>query len=307
MSPIQALRQSLGALVGAPELRAKEIQDRVRGRYPEASPLPDRPGLDRLLEEAGAPLTWDITAADGRGAYRLATLGRGQTAGTTTQFSRLATVQASDVMGEGDAAQAAMVEERLVRSLDQGGLLVLTVHPRIARHAEAELLHRFGGSAAPSSSAVKRINVDALLLAALREQAQAMKVDWNVVLQADAADRGSRHWVNLQRLVQRTLPSVRAALLDSRSPLLLVCVGLLARYELMSLVAELEEHAGRPGHTPSAWVLLPTSHQGLPVIDGVALPLVNNINNTRALVLPQAWVENKHRAKTGSPASSNAA
>ena len=32
---------------------------------------------------------------------------------------------------------------RILRSLEQGGLLVLTVHPRIARHAGAELLHRF--------------------------------------------------------------------------------------------------------------------------------------------------------------------
>ena len=306
MPAIQALRQSMNGLVGPSELRVKDLQDRVRGRYPQATPLPDRPGLDRLLEEAGAPFTWDITAADGRGAYRLATLGRAQTAGTTTQFSRAATVQTAHAMSDGDAAQAAAVEERLVRSLGQGGLLVLTVHPRIARHADAELLHRFGTSAA-APQALRRVNLDALLLAALREQAQAMKVDWNVVLQADAAERGSRHWVNLQRLVQRTLPSVRAALLDSPSPILLVCVGLLARYEMMGLVTELEEHAGRPGHTPTAWVLLPTSHQGLPVIDGVAVPLVNNINNARALALPQAWVENKHRAKAGSHARSAAA
>lgn len=306
MPAIQALRQSMNSLVGPSELRVKDLQDRVRGRYPQATPLPDRPGLDRLLEEAGAPFTWDITAADGRGAYRLATLGRAQTAGTTTQFSRAATVQTAHAMSDGDAAQAAAVEERLVRSLAQGGLLVLTVHPRIARHAEAELLHRFGTSAT-APQAIKRLNFDALLLAALREQAQAMKVDWNVVLQADAAERGSRHWVNLQRLVQRTLPSLRSALLNSPSPILLVCVGLLARYELMGLVTELEEHAGRPGYTPSAWVLLPTSHQGLPVIDGVAMPLVNNINNARALALPQAWVENKHRAKTGSQARSAAA
>ncbi|MFZ7337841.1 BREX system serine/threonine kinase PglW [Comamonas jiangduensis] len=305
MSPVQALRQSLGALVGAPELRVKDIHDRVRGRYPEASPLPGRPSLDRLLEEVGAPLTWDITAADGRGAYSLSTLGRGQTAGTTTQFSRLATIHASYITEEGEVAQAAVVEERLMRSLEQGGLLVLTVEPRIARHAEVELLHRFGGSAAPSTSAIKRINVDALLLAALREQAQLMKVNWNVVLHADAADRGSRDWVNLQRLVQRAVPSVRAAVLNSPMPILLVCVGLLARYELMSLVTELEEHAGRPGHTPSAWMLLPTSYQGLPVIDGVAVPLVNNINNTRALAIPQAWVENRHRGKAGSHASSS--
>ena len=36
---------------------------------------------------------------------------------------------------------------------------------------------------------MKRVNFDALLLDALHEQAQAMKVDWNVVLQADAAAR----------------------------------------------------------------------------------------------------------------------
>jgi serine/threonine protein kinase len=300
MDPIQALRQSLGALVGAQELRVKDIQDRVRGRYPEASALPDRPGLDRLLEEAAAPLTWDSSAADGLGAYRLTHLGRGQTAGTTTHFSRQATRLTTHGAGDGDAAQAAAVEARLVRSLVQGGLLVLTVQPRIARRAEAELLHRFA-SPTSSAAAVKRLNLDALLLAALREQAQAMQVDWNVVLQADAAERGSRHWVNLQRLVQRAVPAVRAALLNSPSPILLVCVGLLARYELMSLITELEAHAGRPGHTPSAWVLLPTSHQGLPVIDGVAMPLVNNINNARALALPQAWVENQHRAKPGQP------
>ena len=298
MAPIQALRQSLGALVGAHELRAKEIQDRVRGRYPEASALPDRPGLDRLLEEAAAPLVWDGSAAEGRGAYRRDTLGRGQTAGTTTQFSRHGTLLTTHTPGDSDAAQAAAVDERLARSLEQGGLLVLTVHPRIARHADPELVHRF--------PAVKRINFDALLLAGLREKAQAMNVDWNVVLQADAADRGSRHWINLMRLVQRAVPAVRTALLESPTPILLVSAGLLARYDLMGLVTELEEQAGRPGQTPSVWLLLPTSLQGLPVIDGVAVPLVNNINNTRALELPQAWVENKHRAKLGQRARSRA-
>ena len=99
--------------------------------------------------------------------------------------------------------------------------------------------------------------------AALREQAQAMKVDWNVVLQADAADHGSRHWVNLQRLVQRAVPTVRAALLNSPSPILLVCVGLLARYGLMSLVTE---GAGRD---------VPTVADGKPhVLQGVDMRFV---------------------------------
>ena len=32
------------------------------------------------------------------------------------------------------------------------------------------------------------------------------------------------------------------------------------------------------------------------LIDGVAVPIVNNMQSTRALALPQAWVENRHRA-----------
>ena len=309
MAPLQALRQSLGALVGAPQLRLRDIQDRVRGRYPEAAPLPGRPELDRLLEEAGAPLSWDPSAADGAGAYRLATLGLAQTAGTTTVFSRHTTefttragngAGAAAVAAAGaELADAATVEERLNRSLQQGGLLVLTVHPRIARRAESELLHRFG-QPGTQPGPLKRVNFDALLLAALREQAAAARVDWNVVLEADAADRGSRHWINLQRLVQRTLPTLRTALLHGTVPILLVSAGLLARYELMTLVTEIEENAGRPDYTPCVWLLLPTARQGLPVIDGVALPIVNNIQNTRTLALAQAWVENKHRASVAS-------
>ena len=302
MAPLQALRQSLGALIGAPQLRPREIQDRVRGRYPEAAALPSRPELDRLLEEAGAPLTWDPSAAEGAGAYRLSTLGSAQTAGTATVFSRHTTELTMRAVGDdggAEIADAAAVEQRLTRSLQRGGLLVLTVHPRIARRAEAELLHRFahpGNQPAP----LQRVNFDALLLDALREQARAARVDWNVVLEADAADRGGRHWINLQRLVQRTLPTLRAALLQGTAPILLVSAGLLARYDLMTLITDIEEHAGRPGHTPSVWLLLPTTHQGLPVIDGVAVPIVNNIQNTRTLALAQAWVENKHRASIAS-------
>lgn len=295
MAPLQALRQSLGALVGASQLSVRDIQGRVRGRYPEAAALPGRPELDRLLEEAGAPLRWDAAAAEGAGAYCLSTLGSAQTAGTTTAFSRYTTELGAQASGDGELADAAAVEERLERSLQRGGLLVLTVQPRIARRAQAELLHRFGRPGIEPAP-LQLVSFDALLLAALREQAAAARVDWNVVLEADAADRGSRYWANLQRLVQRTLPTLRAALLGGTAPILLVSAGLLARYELMALITEIEQHAGRPGQTPSVWLLLPTSHQGLPVVDGVAVPIVNNMQNSQTLALAQAWVENRHRA-----------
>ncbi len=298
MAPLQALRQSLGALVGAPQLGAQEIQDRVRGRYPDATPLPGRPDLDRLLAESGAPLSWDPTAAEGAGAYRLSTLGSTQTTGTTTVFSRHATQLTLGSGGDDAAAEisdAAALEQRLTRSLQQGGLLVLTVQLRFARRAEAELLHRFG-QADTKPAPLQRVNFDALLLGALREEVKLAGAEWNVVLEADAADRSSRHWINLQRLVQRTLPTVRAALLRSTTPVLLVSPGLFARYDLMSLITEIEENTGRPGHTPAFWLLLPTDQPGLPVIDGVAVPMVNNLQNTRTLDLTQVWLENRHRA-----------
>jgi len=290
MPALQALKASINALVGA-TLTPSALKARVHGRYPEATPLPGRPDLDRLLDEAGAPLTWDATAADGAGAYRSATLGSTQTAGTTTHTVRMPTRTHHDLTLEGALAQAAAAEERLQRSLRQGGLLVLTTAVRLGRYADAELMRRFS-----TSHGLSRINCDALLLAELKVQAAAANVDWNVVLRADAADKGSRDWTNLMRLVQRALPALRTALIQSVSPVLMVSAGLLARYDLMTLITEIEAAAGRPGQAPNVWLLLPTAHQGLPVIDGVAVPLVNNIHNSQTLALPQAWIENQHRA-----------
>lgn len=300
MPALQALRQSQGALVGAPVLRTRELQDRVRGRYPDATPLPGRPELDRLLEEVGAPLKWSATAAQGSGAYLCASLGNGPTAGTTSLFSRQSTYlgvagHGGDVASDTASlvAEAANAEARLQRNIKAGGLLVMTVEPRQARHAEAELLRRFG----PESGAtppLHRVSFDALLLKALRAEAVAAKVDWGKVLSADASEPGSRDWTNLQRLVQRTLNGLKPQLLTNASPILLTNFGLLARYGLISLVTEIESSAGRPGSTPSVWMLLASHKQGLPFIDATPVPLVNS---SLAFGLPQSWTENKHRAR----------
>jgi len=299
MPALQALRQSLGALVGAPVLRTRELQDRVRGRYPDATPLPGRPELDRLLEEVGAPLKWSATAVQGSGAYLCASLGSSPTAGTTSLFSRQSTYLG--VAGHGGevasdtaslVAEAAIAEDRLQRNIKAGGLLVMTVEPRQARHAETELLRRFGSDSGFTPS-VQRVSFDALLLKALRAEAATAKVDWSKVLSADASEPGSRDWINLQRLVQRTLNNLKPQLLTNASPILLTNVGLLARYGLMSLVTEIESSAGRPGNTPSVWLLLASHKQGLPFIDATPVPLVNS---SLAFGLPQAWTENKHRA-----------
>jgi serine/threonine protein kinase len=293
MPALHALKQSMGALLGSVELSTHEVQDRVRGRYPEAEPIPPRPMLDRLLEEAGAPLTWDTSADKGRGAYRRQSLGAGATAGTTTIFGRFPTVTAlSGPQLQEAFSEARAIESRLQLSLKQGGLVVLTTEPRIGQRAEAELLHRFGRGEGGSLS-ISRLSIDALLLQGMRKEAAALGVDWSVVLQADAAEPGSRDWARLLTLVNRTLPELRKALLESSDPLLVVNAGLLARYDLMNIISELEAVAGRPGYTPTAWLLLPGHQSAMAAINGKPVPLVNA---SAVINIPQTWIENKHRA-----------
>lgn len=295
MPALQALRQSMGALVNVPVLKVDKLRQRVRGRYPDAAALPDRPALDRLLDEAGVPLVWNPTADEGTGAYtRIASQGE-LTVGPSTLFSRQPTRDGSVGPSDQMLALAQALEERLQKNLKVGGLLTFTVEPRQAFNAETELLRRFG-PASDAARPLQRLSIDALLLRSLREQATAARVDWNRVLAADAAEPDSRDWANLQRLVQRTLPTLRQALLQAAQPLLVVHAGLLARYGLMGLIVELEAGAGTPGHTPAAWLLLPTHQTGRASIDGAAVPLVHASN---VIAMPQAWIENRHRTRAG--------
>jgi hypothetical protein len=144
--PVAGAAPVPGALVGAPQAAtARHSGPRAR-TLPRSLGLPGRPELDRLLEEAGAPLSWDPSAAGGAGAYRLATWAAGRRPAPPRVLTP-ATDLSAGPDGDAEVADAAAVEERLKRGLQQGGLLVLTVHPRIARRAEAELLHRFGAPA----------------------------------------------------------------------------------------------------------------------------------------------------------------
>ena len=286
LSAAWALRLSLGALAGPHFLKAEDIMVRVQGRYPEAEPIPGRPQLDGLLSEAGSALTWAPTGPNGPGYYPPAA-GLGPSSGLTTAFARHGTQCEPALEVTAEVAEARQFEERMDYAQKAGGFLALTVLPRLAGHAEAEILRRYEP---------QRLSLDTLLIETLRDQARALKVDWNLVLQADAAAPGSRDWINLTRLVQRSLPLVRQRLLDADRPILLVHPGLLARYQAMGLVEELRDRVGTAGAPPAAWLLAPMNANGLPAVDGVPVPVISSAQWAR---IPQAWIENAHRAGTG--------
>ncbi|WP_245754553.1 BREX system serine/threonine kinase PglW [Candidatus Accumulibacter aalborgensis] len=291
MAAALALRQSLGALMGVRFLKLKDVQDRVAGRYPEAQPLPQRPLLDTLLADVGALLVWSDDTPAGSG-YVPSTQALGPSAGTTTQYSRVTTTMerglpASDAgtnEASAPAIEAQKLEDRLAYAHKAGGFLVLTVEPRLAHHVEAELLRRFGR---------QRLSFDTLMLKALRQQAETLKVNWNLVLTADGAAPTSTDWSRLMRLVHKALPQVKQALLDATDPVLLVNLGLIARYGLMPLIDELRDEVGRPGKLASLWMLLPMAATGLPTVDDVPVPV---ITSTQWANVPVAWARNLHRA-----------
>jgi serine/threonine protein kinase len=142
MAAVQALRQSLGALTGAPYFRVEDVRDRVRGRYPEAAPLPGRPQLDDILQAGGCALLWQESGARGPGYY-VPNQGLGPSAGTTTYIARHGTRDDGPVEWSAEVAAAVGFEERLALGARSGGFLAITVPTHHARQAEAELLGRF--------------------------------------------------------------------------------------------------------------------------------------------------------------------
>ncbi|WP_313913644.1 BREX system serine/threonine kinase PglW [Tahibacter sp.] len=290
MPKLQALRQSLNALIGLPQIKPQELVKRVSGRYPEAEPLPaQRHLLDRLLEEVGAPLHWDSDITHG-GAYTTKALGTGRTLSPISRLSRHATAQHAGQADSGELQDAQQMEQRLQHRLRDGGLLVIAIEPLRARAAQTELLHRFGGEGAEQ---LRLFDLDAWWLAALRQQVTALKADWNVVLRADAAPADSVDANRLRGLAQRCVPALTDALLEATQPLLVVNPGLLARFGLLHLMGMLETEVGRPGRTPALWMLLPSTHPTVASLDGATVPL---IRDTNFAALPRAWVENRHRS-----------
>ncbi|WP_165982469.1 BREX system serine/threonine kinase PglW [Dankookia rubra] len=280
MAPLAALRLSLGALAGAAVLREDELRARVRGRFPEAAPLPPRPALDALLEEAGADREWRTPA--GRDAGYYARTVSDTDTGTLSVLRQATTAPASEATPE--VLDARALEDKLAYAARTGAFLALTVEPRRTHDAEAELLRRFPREV---------VSLERLMLRAMRSEAEARRVLWPKALAADAAARDSADFKNLLRLAARAAPRVRDAVLALRTPALLTRPGLLARYDLMEMLVELSQASGSAGGPPSLWVLVSQPDPRRPQVDGVVLPVIARSNWAR---LTDPWLNNKHRA-----------
>lgn len=285
MDPAQAIALALGALYGPAVLTVAQIRERVLGRYPEAAPLPEPPALDRLLAGVGLDLKWQPQRPEGP-AYVRPGSPFDPSAGASTGYRRLAT-QATALPVTPEIAAARQLEDRLAQSLCTGGFLALTCGIRFARHVQDECLRRFD---------LAHLSLDALLLTAMRDQAQALRVSWPLVTRADAGGPQGADWGRLQQLVSRALPQVRTAILAETRPVLLTDAGLMGRYRLQGLLADLQDAVSRPGGLPGLWLLVPMVIPGPPAIDGFTVP---TLSTAQWALVPEAWAQNLHRLGTG--------
>ncbi|MEQ8667596.1 MAG: BREX system serine/threonine kinase PglW [Pirellulales bacterium] len=293
MAAERALRLGIGALTGLNlgdnegGFSIGQIRARVESRYPEAEQLPDRTELDALLERVGLDVRWNPETK----TYHRRESSIMFTSGSSMPRRRTTATSTRQVEVTPDMADARQFEERLQHAHDEGGFLVLTVRPSRMRACEANLLKRFN----ENGRVTQRVSFDDLLFDFLRAEAQELDVDWSVVEQADGTDTGSQDWKNLLHLVSMAQPKIEENLLNRDEHLLLVHPGMIARYDMMSLLETLRDRTGHDVPCPGVWVLVATDEQSdMPFLDDAEIPLISP--GQRAKV-SEAWIDNLHRGR----------
>lgn len=285
LSAARALNLAAGVAHGVKKLSIEQLRERVRGRYPEAEPLPERPALDRLLQETGLDLQWQDDLDGEGGGYAPRSSLASLVSSTGSYVSQTPRPVASE-----EALAAADFEQRLRRAADAGAFLILLTLPRRVAAVQDKLLHGFD---------LCHRSFDRLLLDALHTTAQAAKVDWQVVLAADAAEPTSRDGQNLRRLVSRALPTLEQDLLATEGTVLLSEPGLLGRYDLLPWLEAWRDRLARPEPGRALrglWLLAPSDEQqDVPRLHGRPVPVVGPSEWTW---VSESWMRGVHQGPT---------
>lgn len=283
MAPERALELSAQAL-SAPRLTAEQVQHRVRARYPEAAPLPERPALDDLLAAHG--LHFDASAD----AYIRITEPSEQSSVTSVSLHRFDTTQPANRI-RNEAALEAQDFEDLVRAVRQDRKLrVLGVEPAYFPGALSELERVLDTQA---------IALDQRLIAAMEQVIVAKRGKPAALWRADAAGREGPNWPSLVSVAVQAAEQIAAELLPPREPVLLVQLGLLARYGLSDFLDKLV--AAAQDDRSEAIVLVNTVFDdGRSDVIADTLPIPGLLAGQTAKI-PIEWIENRHR---GAPSHS---
>ncbi|MBU6244323.1 MAG: BREX system serine/threonine kinase PglW [Actinomycetales bacterium] len=251
MAAAEAIRLTLAGLAASRlQLTPQALAERVRGRFPEAQRIPERPALDRIVQECDAGLAWNGTA---------------YASTTATTGSLLSTEHGRTMLGARHAGpRFDEVDARLRAALASDSYLTLAVDPRRQQQATEVLASEYG---------LTVVNLTDLLLDAARELATSSGVDWAFLLAVDAKDPASPDRVQLNHFVATALDQAMPKVLASSEPLLLTEPAPLGRYRQQQWLATLADlTTPRPA---ARWLLVPhRDSAGAPTLDAqVPVPL----------------------------------
>lgn len=253
LAPHRAVALVLGGIGVREQLTPKEIHDRVRSRFPSFGSLPNRPGLDTVVREAGVELVYDET----RKVYQSPTV-RGDTTGLYTQVPTYIADDTEDL-------SAGALTQRLKDSIDRRSYLVLGTRPDRMAKLEQILEQQFAG---------QLLDVTGMLLDELHRMADEGKAPtWPTLAAADAQPETARPRKGLQIVVDRAIPRVRERLqevlnnAERHGPVVLTETAPLVRYGHGAVLRQLSDLTER--RERAVWVLVPqfASHVGA-MVDG---------------------------------------
>lgn len=247
LSASTAIRLALAGLAEAAELAPDELTARVRARFPQLAPLPTRPDLDAVVEESGIGLRF----ADG--VYRSPHAERSSTTGLPPRVASVVPEQTQETLGRSDYLGAT-----LSGSISARSFLALGVDVR--RSDEVDRATRTLASRYEATV----LDVTGLLIDEMQSLVTSqVKLTWEMVRSADAAQPGSREAQGLRALVERVLPTLGERIDDEvfggdragAGPLILTELSPLARYGHLNMVARWSDLAARRAR--AVWTVLP--------------------------------------------------
>jgi len=279
MPTVRMFRLAQGSIAGARELTIEDIQSRVMGRYPQGEQIPDRPELDKILEQIGLDLQWTPAAANGLGAYcfknsDITIDSTGSTFSSSAGDSLIPGITS-------DKAEARIFDKKLRVAEKNGAFLVLSVTPRNMVQALDSIKDCYE---------LEHIDFDELFIPILKDEAKKKRIKWEVILNADSAAKDSRDWSNLQKIVGMCMPRIEEKLSKCDKTILLTSMGLLARYDQMMLLEKLRDKAGaKESRLEGMWILIPSDEQSTrPTVNGKPIPILDSSQHTR---VPKMWMK----------------
>jgi hypothetical protein len=273
LSQVAALELTFKDFGGGQQLSPGEIRDRVRARFPALPPLPQRPTLDALVQDAGLGLVFDDRAS----IYR-----SNQAASTTTGLETRRPT--SHAIATSPVGTTGAIGARLEGSITSRSFLALGVR--------ADRMGRFV-TAAESQYAARVVDVTGVLLDALRSASERAGLPWELVRAADAESETSRGRRGLNELVKRSWGQVEHAVDEALAasgkdaPVLITEASPLARYDNVGLLAKWTDLGA--SRQRAVWLVVPQlgGNHG-PLLDGRPVPLAAP---SQYVALDNDWID----------------